>query len=109
MHGGRNLSYYSNSGYYTNSGYQYYYWDRTAAYRASHPENCYKYCDWYPQYCNAFCERFPQFCVPPEVTAHYSFIDLLIKLEIYSLYGPNWASQVEQICWKVDAMTCKTL
>ncbi len=81
-----------------------YYWNVTLRNYCDHyPSDCEDYCDYYPAYCDEFCSRFPEFCTPPAVKGRCEFLDVLKRNEIYSLYGPNWESQVQDVCDDVGA------
>ena len=84
------------------------YWARIERYCSWYPANCFNYCDWYPAYCDEFCSRLPQFCIAPAIRDYYALQDVVEKLHINSFYGPDWATQVAAICWKVDYYTCKS-
>ena len=88
------------------------YWYRVERYCKYYPNSCYHYCDWYPSWCNEFCKRFPQFCepqTPAEIEAYYDLLDVYIACGVESLYGPNWADQVDDVCKRVSWYTCKSL
>ena len=85
------------------------YWARTEKYCEWNPTNCLSYCDWYPAYCEEFCERLPQYCVPEAVRLYYLRLAAFEAAGIDSLYGPDWATQVETLCMTVTTEKCAEL
>ena len=85
-----------------------YYWNvQLKHYCMYHPDVCMDYCEFYPDYCDEFCsyEHFEQFCVPKAISGYYKVQEILKRNDIYSLYGPNWADQVDAICEDVGEWT----
>ena len=95
----------SSSWYYSRESY----WARTEKYCEWNPSNCLKYCDWYPSYCEEFCDRLPQYCVPEAVRLYYLRLAAFEAAGIESLYGPDWATQVETLCMTVSTEKCEEL
>ena len=87
----------------------YSYWDRVKRYCKWNPSSCFNYCDWYPNWCEEFCENLPEFCTPEEIRTHYELFDLYAELGVESLYGPDWADQVEEVCKKTTTKNCENL
>ena len=91
-----------------------YYWNVTLKnYCDSNPAVCDRYCEFFPEYCDEFCsrEQFAQFCKEPIAAGRCKLLSVLEKLQIYSFYGENWASQVDSICGVIgeEAPLCGNL
>lgn len=106
---------YNNYGYnnYYSYGHKstYSYWDRIKRYCKYYPSSCFNYCDWYPSWCDEFCEVLPEFCddTPEDIKTYFELYDVYDELGIESLYGPDWADQVVEVCEKVSTKTCTNL
>lgn len=88
--------------------YHYYsYWDRVADYCEMYEEQgaCYHYCDWRPYYCEEFCSRdeFKKYCQPECISAQYAVYDALKDAGIYSMFGEDWDTKVDDVCDEVGA------
>lgn len=62
--------------------------------------------------------RFPQHCeddetetIPAEIKTFYELQAAYVEAGVESLYGPNWADQVETVCANenVSSNTCESL
>lgn len=105
-------SYYSHSNYnygYKKNYYDYDPWARTKKYCKYYPSKCYNYCDWYPSYCDGFCENLPEFCTPEDIRNWYYLQNAMEESDVFSMNGPNWADQVDDICKVVNSSTCTSL